>query len=257
MDLKSIIQWFCTTCKMRQATLRKANENLRKEIETLQDERDELSNLVAKIIERLESLERKLSENQHSGRTMYNETKMEEKIAEGIKEHQERERKKPNLIIFGIEESNSEDVEERKNHDKTFCERLIKDVLKVEDETKIEVTVRLGKPKRREGTEEVNGNQPSTISGENPKPRPLLVRFENEKMKWSVLSNAKNLKYCKEEAGLRRLSIVPDQTVKERDEYRMLRIQLETRRANGETGLYISRGKVCQRQWPNENTNFQ
>ena len=148
-------------------------------------------------------------------------------------------------------------MEERKNHDKTFCERLIKDVLKVEDETKIEVTVRLGKPKRREGTEEVNGNQPSTISGENPKPRPLLVRFENEKMKWSVLSNAKNLKYCKEEAGLRRLSIVPDQTVKERDEYRMLRIQLETRRANGETGLYISRGKVCQRQWPSENTNFQ
>ena len=122
-------------------------------------------------------------------------------------------------------------------------------MLKVEDEAKIEITVRLGKPRREEADEE-NGNHQRT------KPRPLLIKFENEKMKWDVLRNAKNLKYCSDEQ-LKKLSIVPDQTAKEREEYRLLRTELEERRANGETGLYISRGKVCQRHRPNENTNFQ
>ena len=63
--------------------------------------------------------------------------------------------------------------------------------------------------------------------------------------KWAVIGRAKRLRNAGEE--FRRVLIVPDLTVREREEDKKLRDELRRRRDNGERRLFISKGEIVQR----------
>lgn len=239
MGLKNIVKWFCINCDGTYNSLKRDNDSLRKDNYDLKKENKNLKKLITDIVDRIDKLEKRFQDTHLGSDGLQN---LDERIAEHIQENNERERKKSNLIIFGVEESYDREIEGRKAHDMAFCEELITNVLKVETETKMEVVTRLGKPAW-------NGNERDTERG-NVRRRPLLIKFENPRMKWNVISRARELKNVQEEK-YKNISIVPDQTPKEREQNRQLRLQLAEKRANNETGWYIKSGKLCH------NSNFR
>ena len=169
---------------------------------------------------------------------------------ERIKEYHERERKKSNIIIFGVNESEDRPRET----DLNFCEDLFREVLKMNPgDTKNEEVYRVGKvAEKREDrprqNESINGSQ-SDNAGYGPrnrvKVRPLIVRLEKPWMKWQIIKNARHLKNVVEDE-YKNVTISPDLTLKQREESKKLRDELNEKKANGERGWFIKQGKLTQ-----------
>ena len=129
------------------------------------------------------------------------------------------------------------------------------------NDIEIEETYRIGKKnvgdrlkRAQEEEEEQTGEEENRhdIGKEKGKqedrPRPLIVKFKDTRMKWDVMKNVKKLKYMNK-PGFSKMSIVPDLTRKEREVDRELRMEIKDRREKGEVGLYIHKGKICKRNF--------
>ena len=103
------------------------------------------------------------------------------------------------------------------------CSDIFKNSLGIR-EFKIEKVIRLGKK-------------------EQGKTRPILVKMQNTKEKWNVISNSKKLRN-EQSTSKKFIYIMPDLTDKERENDKKLVEELKTRRNNGETNIKISRGKI-------------
>lgn len=86
------------------------------------------------------------------------------------------------------------------------------------------------------------------LEGEGVRARAVLIKMENEEQKWRILKNAKNLRNAVNE-GHKSVSIVPDMTMKEREQDKRLVDELKIKRGNGEQGWYISRGELKRRNF--------
>ena len=76
------------------------------------------------------------------------------------------------------------------------------------------------------------------------KHRPLLVCFESADDKVSVVSHSYLLHRHDQ---FKRVFIVPDRTVLQREKHQRLVIQLRERKSRGETGLIIRNGSIITR----------
>ncbi|XP_068246511.1 uncharacterized protein [Palaemon carinicauda] len=141
-EMKGKVMWFCISCKGKYRNVNKTNEKLRRENEVLKE-------IVDKLTDRLERIEEKLDRQ-----TNFDAVQLEEKIEEHINEHFEREKKKTNVIIFGVEEFVSEDGYERKRHDNKYCEDLFEVLELPEERRKIDMAYRLGRYSQREERDE-------------------------------------------------------------------------------------------------------
>ncbi len=116
-------------------------------------------------------------------------------MAKSISELEEREKRKSNLMFFGVEEIESDDADTRKTHDimrvKEVSEELGEDV-------NVEKVVRLGKKSE-------------------DKVRPIKVTLTTPEMKRKVLTKAKNLRESKNEKS-KKIFIKPDLTEIQRAE---------------------------------------
>ena len=187
--IKGKVSWFCPPCKTDFKNLKRASAELRKE-------NQELKQMIESMTDRLDNIEKRLHSGSHDTNmpTRNDPEHLEELIYENIKEHNEREKKKCNLVIFGIEESHSSEAKDRQDYDRSFCTQLFSEVIKPEDKTNIVTIVRIGKPQRENvNRSSTDANRTNQRNG-NPNPRPLLIKFENDGMKWDVLSKAKILK---------------------------------------------------------------
>lgn len=129
--------------------------------------------------------------------------KTTENVIQYIKEEEDKTRRKPNLVIYNIPESDKENQKEREDEDVAICCDTFENSLGLEkEEYNITKVVRLGKP--------------NSGSRNRSRPRPLLVIMSAEREKWTVIKNAKKLKH-ETNPVKRRLRIVPDMTVKERE----------------------------------------
>lgn len=152
-----------------------------------------------------------------------------EKIIErDIKELCDRDRRKANIIVFNIEESLDEDWQQRKLDDA----RKIQEVLsKINVATNIHNPVRMG-PKK-------DGSR---------WPRPLKVTVDDERTKWKILKEAKNLRELGKE---NQPYIKKDMTVMEREQEAQLRKELQEKRQleatdGGQTKWTIWKGRVTK-----------
>ena len=150
-------------------------------------------------------------------------------LQEDKTEELEIERRKANVIVHGVPESEADDSEQRKDDDLTVLAAMFQEV-RTENVT-VENVVRLGK-KAADPTQH---------------PRPMKVVLDSAESKISLLKNAKNLRE-KQEGGWSKVFIHQDLTPKQREARKPLVVELKERKANGEKDLIIYNGKVVKKR---------
>lgn len=223
-DKNCKLRWFCRSCNSNFPKFRKVQSKLEEENKQLRLENESLKDILKQLQDKMECFK----------------TEIMKEIKDELREEQDKEKRKPNLILFQMTESDSTDMKEVVEHDQAISMDFFTNGVNV-SEVEIEEVIRLGKKQNINGP---TGEQESELAP-RPRPRPLLVKLKNERMKWTILKNAKNLKYARNE--YRKISIVPDLTPKEREIDKNLRAQLKEKRDQGEEGWYIYRGKLLKK----------
>ena len=133
------------------------------------------------------------------------------------------ERRKWNLIVFNVPEPKSTESSQRKVEDWEFFNSLI-DHIGI-DPVDVTDVVRLG-------------------AKTSDKLRPLRVQLNNLGHRRSVLANAKKLRDLSSDI----FKGIYDLSVKERQAQKKLRSELARRKENGETDIFIRRGRIMKQR---------
>ncbi|KAK4317199.1 hypothetical protein Pmani_011680 [Petrolisthes manimaculis] len=213
--------WFCKTCRSK-------FKGMKKEIQVLREDNKALKNRLEAVEKRMDDLQNDIVRD------------IKEKVIEEIREDEEQERRKSNLVIYNLPEPEGTNAEEVGDIEEAVCQQLFEQEIKVQEVAVVSVK-RLGKPREREVRPRPNANAAEPGVADKPKPRPLLVKLIDAKTKWTILKNCKNLKYTQNDI-FKYVSVTPDMTYKQRQEDKRLRDELRRRKGMGETNLYISKG---------------
>lgn len=252
LDKHESLVWFCKKCKPK--ILNKATKESK--------ENEELKSINIKLLEKLEDLVKKIDDMQEEVNTLkqqlthngngVNVTVNEEEIIqkttkeviEYLREEEDKNKRKPNLVMYNIPDANKIDDKEQVDEDLATCYDIIENSLGLrKDEYHVQEIVRLGKPRNERNNREEN----------RPRNRPILVKLANEKEKWTVLKKARNLR-DETDPVKKRVGIAPDLTKKEQEIERQMRQELNMRKAEGETGLYIKNGQILKWRGARERT---
>lgn len=143
---------------------------------------------------------------------------VEKRIELQVEEDKLKERKKNNIIIHRLAESQETDEKARNTEDRRTVTHLMNDILKVPMEEKVDIKriFRLGK------------------LTEGEKQRPLLVEFKDGTMKNKVLENLSKLREAGEK--LRQISVAHDMTENERGQCRELVKECREKQKKEESG---------------------
>ena len=152
-------------------------------------------------------------------------------IAKAVKDEENKKRRKENLVIYNLDESEKRVGAEREEEDRAKIRDLLDNGVK-EKQYKILKVIRLGK----KGTENSNNYK-----------RPVLIKLENEQQKWDILKSTKNLKNAS--GWMKNTGISQDLTKEERQQNRVLREELKEKRKQGEQGWFIRNGKIQNRDF--------
>ena len=150
------------------------------------------------------------------------EEKVEEAEQRMREDQREIESRKKNCIIHNLKEAETQDKDERKTHDISAVESFM-EKCGVEDIAPV-YYLRLGQ------------------KNETTNARPLKIVFESEEAKLTLVK-----RYCytkhngspAEQDSIEGISIVPDRTKKEREEYKKLKDTLDERVRKGEKNFMI------------------
>ena len=145
--------------------------------------------------------------------------------AEIVDEYLNRERRKLNLVIYGLPEASATSAPDRQLADSNSFTELVGSEFKISN-LEISKCVRLGKPK-------------------NDKPTPLLVTVADNAIRRQILRNAKHLRHSN---TYKCVFISPDLTLQEREANKQLRQELRHRKDAGELNLIIKNGKIVSKQ---------
>ena len=148
-----------------------------------------------------------------------------QKIVENKAEHDARER---NILLHNIEESQSDNSEERKHHDTEIFQRLVTSLTGKQDVEIVNI-YRLGKKP------ENNGNE-----GMNARKRLMLVKVKDREIVNELIRKRTKLR----EVGFLNVYLTRDLSPEDRESQKKLRMELEQK---GKTTHKIFRGKVVPR----------
>jgi len=148
-----------------------------------------------------------------------------------IDEYMDRERRKSNLIVYGLPEASAPTGPERRSADINRIQELVHSEFNL---TSLETTkcFRLGK--------------------RSSNPRPLLISIVDNSIRRQILRNAKILRNSN---SYKNVFISPDLTPQERVVNKQLRAELQRRKESGEPNLIIRRGKIIPKQSPSKATS--
>ena len=255
------VKWFCKECNAKTKDTLSMIQLVMQRMDVLDGRNGALEKKNAALEKRLLKMEqiidqggavmprdaRGIEENTWAERVNKNDSgpiTFSQIIAEEMREQKEIEERKCNLMITNIPEDDvplKEDEKEKLSllsigngeNSKNVVEKLIVK-LGVKDAVVGEV-IRI--PQRREGQE-------------GDKPRKLLVKLANAKMKRDVLEQAKNMQKVGD--VWKTTYISPDLTKKQRDKAYQLRVEKRRRTEAGETNLVIKNGAVVVRDVSNQ-----
>ena len=182
------------------------------------------------MIERLAKLENKENRN-HSDKEIVDIVDV--KVNESLSEIHEKEKRKLNLVIVNLPESQGTSAEDFKKNENTKIQKLVKEIVP-EKNIQIKNHVRLGQ---------------KNIGNKN-QPRLLKITVDNEETKKELLSKAANINRNSDSKN--KVYINPDYTAKEREIFRHLRQELKERTGKGERNLIIRNGKIVERTFVKE-----
>lgn len=174
--------WFCPPCRGSVVEtldfveeLREENKKLKQEMNVLEDK---ILGMKADIVKEVKQcLTHDMLET------------VKNRVIEELKEKDDKETRKRNIVMYGVEESSAETPEEREREDTNVCCDIIENAVGVKD-FRILSTKRLGK----------KGENDSRV-------RPVLLELSESKMKWDIIKSAGNLKIASQK--YRNVSIVP------------------------------------------------
>lgn len=148
-------------------------------------------------------------------------------VQELSKKHEEEDktRRKNNLILYGVPESESETSDARLKDDCTKVKKLFEEKIELTS-SDIENVIRIG----------------PRPSQKNSK-RPLLVKCTTQDKKWEILKASQHLKYLENHESFIVYASI-DRTKKEREEHKRLRVELQSRKENGEENLVIRNNRI-------------
>ena len=202
------LQWTCQPCTEAEGTTERQSRTDAK--------LDMLIELVSSLASRLDTLEKKQTRAETIDEKI--EEMVDKKLGEILEEKGEKEKRRKNIIIVNLSESQKTDSVERKEDEVKKVKELVDKIVTVSEGDLID-PVRLGK----EG-----GNRP----------RPLRLTVRDENLKKEILSKAKNLNKDTPDPR-KRIYINQDKTGKERERERELREERRRRMEKGETDLVI------------------
>ncbi|XP_068235814.1 uncharacterized protein PF3D7_1120000-like [Palaemon carinicauda] len=245
------LMWQCNNCKHEL----KCSKNKMKDLEErnkmlnekLREIEEKWSKMRAEIVEEVlrkvkneimdevvSTVNNKVSQNDFGNVGQNQVEVVKSKVLQELEEEEEKRRRVCNLVIYNVPESEREEAEERKTEDTNWCQDIFRNSLEL-DQIEMEQVIRLGK--RNEGG--------------RGRPRPVLIKFKNEEMKWKILKSAKKLKH-EQNPLKKRVGITKDMTKKEREAMAKLREELKEKQDNGENGWMIKNGKLLREQGARE-----
>ncbi|KAG0729849.1 hypothetical protein GWK47_029494 [Chionoecetes opilio] len=131
-----------------------------------------------------------------------------ERMNENLEEREDKERRRKNVMMFNVEESEKEDVKEREKDDKELCEYVFKEALGVEGAEVVKV-YRLGTKSR--GRE-----------------RPMVACLSDVYVKWDIIKRSKELRNAQEDK-INKIGLAVDKTKREREEDALLKEKLQVK----------------------------
>ncbi len=212
------LMWFCGACTPLVRCLLRGKPQSPSHSPMLQGE---LNKKLDRLIEGFTRMEAALCKKEERMEDI-----IEDKVNKYLSEQKERSNRDQNVIFHNIPESDSTDVNERKNHDIEQVQEVL--TLLDVDDSEVKQPVRLGK----------KGNVPG-------KPRLLKVTLNRVETKKETLNKAKKLRTATQ-SQYNKVYITPDLTYREREESRRLREELAERRAKGEKDVFIRQGKLVK-----------
>lgn len=248
MQRTNSLHWFCNTCETPAMNAVKSDrlieekclalfKNFRQQVEL--DVKTQISELREEIVNKeiaglrteLEQVKRQFGNHEKNETGNEGSSEKKEKKEDVLSELEERNRRKANLVWFGVPESGSEDVNERKKADARFitdcCSRTLG------------VKVEIGACRRLRSQA---GSQTEGGSGK----RPLLVTLKDSNDVGMVLREAKKLRSSQE---FNSVFVKKDSTPLERAELKKLlavrdQKRQDTKQKGGEENWVIRNGKI-------------
>ena len=196
--------FLCGICRKLATRINKSMRDVEAKMERMETEMKKAELERRALAEKMEKMENK--SEQVNDKVAGMEKEMEagmEKAKKEFKnemeaERKEREERSVNVVIYGLAESEEEEAERRKEDDKKKMLEMVKEI-GVEVKGDMEVKFRAGKKK------------------EDGKPRPMIVRVDDEETRQSILANARRLARKEE---WKRVFVSPDLTWQQREEAR-------------------------------------
>ena len=211
------VHWFCTQCK--DPALKAVRTDIEIEekckaycLKFKEEMQREISDEVNKVRKEVNKLNNKIEDMQKNKKEDDSRSIPSMTTSESFKELEDRAKRKTNLIVMNIPESDSEDIQEKKDHDLAEIKKVF-NVMDCKDiAAEIKQVTRLGKQQ---------------TSGENKYPRLLKVVLTNEENQKEVIRKSKCLK---SKEGYERVYINRDLTPLELREQKVLREELKKKR---------------------------
>ena len=247
LDSDRGIEWLCHSCKGEKDKLKSDNLSMKKIIEELSNDNKTLQNNYDELKKRLDDLKveiktdvmREVREEIQSLRNLNNNStnninggiNLREEIAKAIKVEEENKLRKNNLIIYNLEESKKDNINDQNTDDADRIKELFRNTIKVSSFEIVKI-FRIGR---------------KTETVDTVRQRPMLIKFSEESEKWSILKGAKELRNA--EGWRKKIGISLDLCKEDREKDKKLRAELKAKRDNNERGWYIRAGKLCKRDF--------
>ena len=188
---------------------------------------------IGSLEDRYSSLEERVDKLEEKSQNVENEDKIKEVCRKEIVEQHEIEKRKLNMVIFNVPESEEQSPEARKANDLEKVNLLLDGPMKLDTESiHIQNPVRLGA---------LRASKPNEIQ----KPRPIKISVENFEHKNKILKA--NAELRKETGDFKNIFITPDLTKAQRKEAFLLREQLRYQKnVLNKKNVKISRGRIVE-----------
>lgn len=216
--------WHCAGCKVSLPSLRSIDKTLKQmdqktdhRLRSLEHKLDSLDMAITeKVTEQVKTLKTEVVEDVTND--------LDKMIDRKIKEYEDQQRRVNNLMLYNMPEINNPNPEIRRAKDIENITRLANDIGIAEVE--IKAAIRIGNRWENQG-----------------KTRPLKLVMENNHHRKILLDNAKYI--GTKSVEYKNAVITRDMTPKQREEWKLLRSELKTRRDAGEI-VTIRQGKVVK-----------
>ena len=201
-----VSSFFCKSCKKATAKLNGVIKDLRNEVEKLSKRVEKLEAGRDVVIQQVKGVEAESVKMKEVLQGVEQEVvsgmvKAKEEVKKEMKvEMKRREDRNQRIAVYGIAESEEQDEKKKCEEDQTKVKEMIVQI-GVEVIGDVVVQYRAGRPRE----------------GEEAKPRPVIVSFEDNESRARIMRNARNLS---RKDGWKRVFVAPDLTFEQREEAR-------------------------------------